>query len=278
MNKIITAFDGLRFSENTLEYAISLAAKGRAEVVGIFLRERTGLGYAVYESLVEQSVPGKSITREIARSDLQATSEAIALFESRCTAAGIPFKVHRDLKDPVRELIHESQFADLLIIDMWETFSYLELNLPGWFLRNILHQAMCPVLVVPKKFRPIKKLTLLYDGSPSSVQAMKMMIYVLPELRKAETTLLYAEEKKTAPELPDGTVAGEWVSDHFPRITYQLIEGGEKEIISRLTKLDPESLVVAGAYHRSKLSMWFSGSMADLLMREINLPVFIAHT
>jgi len=36
-------------------------------------------------------------------------------------------------------------------------------------------------------------------------------------------------------------------------------------------------LVVLGAYRRSEMSRWFKNSMADILMRELNTTLFIAH-
>ena len=112
----------------------------------------------------------------------------------------------------------------------------------------------------------------------SMVLAMKMLIYLLPEWANLETTLLYAGEMEEPVQLPGGNLAREWINDHFPRITYTLIPGREKEILSRLSAMDPSCMVVAGAYHRSRMSMWLSRSMADLLMREISLPLFVAHS
>jgi hypothetical protein len=37
------------------------------------------------------------------------------------------------------------------------------------------------------------------------------------------------------------------------------------------------SLVLPGAYRRTKLSRWFKTSMADTLMKDLKLPLFIAH-
>jgi hypothetical protein len=36
-------------------------------------------------------------------------------------------------------------------------------------------------------------------------------------------------------------------------------------------------LVVLGAYRRSQISRWFKTSMADILMKELETPLFIAH-
>jgi nucleotide-binding universal stress UspA family protein len=37
------------------------------------------------------------------------------------------------------------------------------------------------------------------------------------------------------------------------------------------------AVIVSGAYRRTTVSRWFRQSMADVLMREIKSPLFIAH-
>jgi len=51
----------------------------------------------------------------------------------------------------------------------------------------------------------------------------------------------------------------------------------EIEIVDYLKKEKNSTLVVLGAYRRSMVSRWFRESMADVLMRDLKLPLFIAH-
>jgi hypothetical protein len=278
MKKIIAAFDGLRFSDSTLEYSIYLAKQYDAHIVGVFLRESTRIGYAVYATMVTESTSGKTIFDEIELADRTATEKAITEFEAGCRQAKINFSVHRDKKNALEELLHETIFADLLVIDAWETFSYLETNMPGWFIKNVLHHVHCPVLVVPKKFSPVTNLVLLYDGSPSSVHAIKMFNYILPEMGKLETKLLSAKPDTTSLHLQDNKLIKEWLKKHYKRVTYQVMKGPAKEIATMLKAEKPGGLVITGAYHRSNFSMWFHKSLADLLMKEVKAPLFIAHT
>lgn len=277
MKKIIAAFDSLGFSESTLQYAISLTKQHDAHLVGVFLQESTRIGYAVYATIVKQADSGKSIFDEIDNADKVTINNAITEFESGCRKAKINYSIHKDKKNALEELLHETAFADLLVIDAWETFSYIENNLPGWFIKNVLHDAQCPVLVVPKKFNPIKKLILLYDGRPSSIQAIKMFNYILPEMSNLETKLLSAKKDNSTLHLPDNKLMKEWMKRHYQNVTYQVLKGHEKEIAKILSHEGPDILVIAGAYHRSSLSMWFHKSLADLLLRETNAPVFITH-
>jgi nucleotide-binding universal stress UspA family protein len=277
MKKIIAAFDSLRFSDSTLEYAIYLAKQYDAHIVGVFLRESTRIGYAVYATMVKESASGKTIFDEIEIADQVATEKAITEFETACREAKINFTVHKDKKNALDDLRHESIFADLLVIDAWETFSYIETGLPGWFIKNILHDVHCPVLVVPKNFNPVKKIVLLYDGTPSSVHAIKMFNYILPEMGKLEAELLSAKQDASSMHLPDNKLIKEWMKRHYPKVTYEVMKGDSKEITAVLKAEDPGVLVIAGSYHRSNISMWFHKSLADLLIKEVKAPLFIAH-
>jgi len=70
----------------------------------------------------------------------------------------------------------------------------------------------------------------------------------------------------------------EFMKRHLPKATYSVLKGhAEVEIVNYLKDQNNNSLVVLGAYQRSMVSRWFRTSMADTLMKEIKLPLFIAH-
>jgi hypothetical protein len=278
MRKIIAAFDGLRYSESTTDYALFLAQQAQADLAGVFLTESTRLSYSIYETLVEQSIPGKATVDAITKSDSEVMNESVKAFERSCQAAKISYLVHRDPKNAIKELLHETLFADLLTLDRGETFSYLEGSEPAGFIRQVLHDSKCPVVVVPHKFVPIKKVALLYDGSPSSIFAMKMFNYVLPSMSSLETKLLCAKDALSAQHLPDNKLIKEWMKRHFPNATTKVLRGEEKELVTALTSEGPGLLIVAGVYHRSTVSMWLHKSLADSLINEIDAPVFAAHS
>jgi hypothetical protein len=235
MKKIIAAFDGLRFSESTMQYAIYLAKLCNAHLVAVFLSENTRLSYSLYAAMVKQTFAGSKVLGEIEKSDAITINNSIEAFEANCKNSKINYTLHRDKNNAMDDLIHETLFADLLIIDAWETFSYLEANLPAWFIKNVLHDAQCPVLVVPNQFKPIEKLVFLYDGSPSSILAIKMFNYVLPELSKLDTELLSAKSKTLSMNLPDSKLINEWIKRYSANATYKVMKGGERDIVSVLT-------------------------------------------
>jgi len=277
MKKIIAAFDGLRFSESTLEEAIKMAKQHDAHLVGVFLQEFTARGFVVYEALVGQAGSGKDLFEELEKDDAATCRASIDTFEAACQEASVPYSIHKDRRSARRELLHESVFADLLVIDPNETFSYIEQDIPGWFLRNILHEAHCPVWLVSKKLQVVEKLIFLYDGSPSAMYAIKMFTYLFPAMSAREAMVLSVKSGTLNMHVPDNKLIHEWMKRHYSRAGYKVVQGGEQELIDRCRDQGPEVLVVAGAYERSRVSNWLYPSLADQLMRQLKAPLFITH-
>jgi nucleotide-binding universal stress UspA family protein len=100
----------------------------------------------------------------------------------------------------------------------------------------------------------------------------------MPWLRSKETEVLSVLDPKTTPELQDENLIKEFIQCHYPDAIYTLLSGDpEEEIINYLKTTPKNVLVVLGAYRRSQVSRWFKISMADLLIRNIDMPLFIAH-
>ena len=70
----------------------------------------------------------------------------------------------------------------------------------------------------------------------------------------------------------------EFIKRHFPTAEYHVEKGiAEQTIVGHLVNRSENELVVLGAYQRSELSRLFKTSMADILMKEVDTPLFIAH-
>jgi hypothetical protein len=192
---------------------------------------------------------------------------------------GLNYTVHHDRSIALHELLHESIYADLMIIENKETLMHYEETIPTRFIKDLLSEIQCPVLVVPAKYKPLDKLVLLYDGQPSSVYAIKTFSYLFPELKYLETEVLSVRESGRNRHVPDNRLMKEFMKRHFPQAYYTVLNGyADVEITENLKAQKNNLLVVLGAYKRSRVSRWFRESMADILMAEINFPLFIAHS
>lgn len=278
MKKVIVAFDGLKFSESAKEYAIQIAKQGAVHLVGVFLDDFTYHSYKVYDLIRSEGEHFEPKQRRLEQKDAETRALAAKDFEKACSNAGLQFSLHHDRGIAMQELLHESIYADLLVIDFTETLTHYNEKLPTRFIRDLLADVQCPVLAVPHIYKPIDKLILLYDGEPSSVHAAKMFSYTLCSFKENAVEVVCVNPSKQSLHLPDNRLMKEFMKRHFPRATFTVLQGQpEAQIESYLRNQTDATLVVLGAYDRGMVSRWFRASMADVLMKDMKLPLFIAH-
>ena len=278
VNKIVAAFDGLKYSADTAQYAIELARQTGSFLTGVFLDDFTYSSFRIYE-LIQKNELGEKDIQHYRDRDQQTRDAAAQHFEKACRAASIQHTIHRDKKICLPELLHESVYADLLIIDQKETFTHYEEKLPTRFIRDLLADVQCPVLLVNQSWTPIEKLVFLYDGAPSSVNAVKSFNYLFPLLAAEPALVLSSKGYYGDLHLPDNKLMKEFMKRHYPKAAYEVLKGQpEEEIISRVKKETKGSLIIIGANRRGLVSRWFKKSMADLLMEASLGPIFIAHS
>lgn len=276
MKKIIAAFDGLNYSESTRDYALHYAKQINAHLVGVFMEDVTRHSYSVSEVTHYEGSFDEHVKR-LDKKDKDHQNLSISLFEAQCRDAGISFNIHRDRNVALQELLHESIYADLMIIDRKETMSRHKEMPPTRFIRDLLSDIQCPVLIVPSSFKPVEKTGILYDGEPSSVFAVKMFNYLMNE--DAEKSIeIIAAVKDGDTQLPDKFLIKEFVKQHHPAAEFVILKGEpESGIVNYLLQQKEEMMLVLGAYRRSRMSRVFRPSMADVLMSHLNYPLFIAH-
>jgi hypothetical protein len=245
--------------------------------VGVFLDDYTYHSYKIYELVDGRGYVNEEKMERLQKNDDNARVSAAQKFSKACEDAGVNYNVHHDRNIAIHELLHESVFADLLIIESKETFTHYEERLPTRFVRELLSEVQCPVLVVPKKFIPYDKAVLLYDGQPASIYAIKTFSYLFTGV-DLNVEIVSVKGIKDTLHVPDNQLMKEFMKRHFPKATFKVLRGdAEYEIVKQLKDNNENMLVVLGAYNRGMVSRWFKPSMADILMEELNKPLFIAH-
>lgn len=277
MKKISAVFDGLKFSESTLAYGIKLAQSSKSLLSGVFLES---FRYHSYEPADLIGAHGLSSVKaeHFTEKDKESRLKSAAIFERSCQSAKIDHSINHDPGFALDEIIRESIYSDLLVIYADETLSHLHEHAPTQFIRELLAGTQCPVLVTPRVFREIDQVVLLYDGKPSSVYAIKLFNYLMPWLSIKPTEIISVTGSRDLTALPDEHLVKEFITCHYPNASYTLLNGDpEDELVSYLKNTSKNCLVVVGAYHRSNVSRWFQSSMADRLIKDVDMPLFIAH-
>ena len=278
MKKFLAVFDGYNLSKSTLSYAIQLTQAANAHLVGVFLDELIYRNYNV-EKAIKKPGDYRETIKELDAKDKLKRDEAAKQFQKVCSKARIQFSIHRQKGIALNELKHESMFADLIVINEFETFTRFKQPSPTRFMKDLLADVQCPVLVVPDVYKAVDKIVLLYNGEPSSLYAIKIFSYLFGDFSGIPVEVFVVQENiNAAARVPDNKLMREFIKRHFPKAVYIVVKGIAKEqIAGHLRNHKENELVVLGAYRRNELSRWFKISMADVLMNELDTPLFIAH-
>lgn len=278
MKKFIAAFDSLNFCESTLRYAIFLTRHSNAHLVGVFLEDFTRRSYGFKEIATYEGLDRDRYVEELDQKDREVRKESIETFERACQLAGVNYSIHRDRNVALQEILEESIYSDLLIIGAEETMTNEEEPLPTRFIRDLLIDVQCPVILAPAIYRPVNKLVLLYDGELSSVYAVRSFSYLFDALKELETEVVTVKESDASDLLPHNRLMKEFIKRHYPKAEYVMLKGNaEDEIIRYLQREKTQPMLILGAYRRSRMSRLFRPSMADQLLEHLQLPLYIAH-
>ena len=277
MKKIIAAFDGLKYSTSTCNYALLITRQINAHLVGVFLDDKTHWGYKL-QDVISRKVPTESKIKKLEAADKLTRDTAAKSFERACQKEKLEFTIHHDRNIAVRELQHESVYADLLIVNATETLTVFPEKPPTRFIRDLLGDVQCPVLIVPHNYNPIQRIIFLFNGEPSSMFSIKMFSYLMPQLKHLEIEVLSVNPVNGSLHLHDNKLMKEYMKRHYPAAKYTVLKGlPEIEIVKYLLKQSPGTLVVLGSLRRSAISRMIWECMTDVLMKETELPLFVAY-
>jgi hypothetical protein len=217
--------------------------------------------------------------RALNEKDQLQRDESVYQFQRLCEEANIEYAIHRNNSIALQELQYESMFADLIIINEREKFTIHDDQEPTGFIKEMLADVQCPVIVVPDSFKVLEKIVLLYDGSPSSIHAIKMFNYLFDDWKELPIEIVNVNEGDMLNGYLPGTILMiDFINRSFSNSNYELLKGNaEENILAYLIESKRNELIVLGAYRRNKFSRWLKRSLADVLMKNLDKPLFIAH-
>jgi hypothetical protein len=274
MKKIVIALDGSHFPHGAFEFAKYLNQESDILLAGVFLSPVDYSKLMMYSAAEAGAVmPGWFYTAD----DDKLVLKNIALFEEACTKEGIHYRVHKENNEiAIASLVEETRFADVLLVSSELFYKNIGDVQPNFYLEEVLKKSECPVMLVPEGFTPPVQNVIAYDGSESSVFAMKQFGYLFPGLATQQTVLLSisAAGKET---LPEYSLITELAAGHYPGLRIEMAAMIDRHDFTTWLMEQPLSYVVMGAYSRSMFSEFFKKSFAAGVIKEIKMPVFIAH-
>ncbi len=272
MKKILIPFDGQHFSKGAFDYACQINETQPILLTGVFLPS------VDYTDVMIYYLGGNAGPLYLPSVDTDAESieQNIEQFKELCIKNNIEFRVHTTISGSVSEGIKkETRYADIMILSSESFYSNLGKATQADYLTDTMHKAECPIIVVPEEYTRPQSIILAYDGSKSSVFAIKQFAYLFPELADTNTLVVYASEKEG--KFPDLSYIEELAARHFRDLTFFKLEADPKKYFNTWITDKGAALLVTGAFDRNSVSEFFKRPFAHEIINEHKLPVFIAH-
>lgn len=259
MEKILVPFNSLVYTPVALDFASYLARLTGSGITGLFL---DGAAQAADKDAV-------------AKYD-QLVAETTRLFRDGCEARSVCHSEKRLPGSPAGEVIIESRYADLIVMDATTSMDDTPEETPTVFVRNVLAKAECPSIIAPPHFEQIDEIIFMYNGSRSSVFAARQFAYMFPQLDDRPVSVVEVSNGHTIPER-DRNGMKNWVKEHYSSIGFTTIEGDPDAALLAYLLPRKNALVITGAYGRNALSRFFHRSTAEMLIKIMSHAFFVAH-
>jgi Universal stress protein UspA and related nucleotide-binding proteins len=277
MKKIIAAIDAMHFSEKELLSFQYIARKANGDIKAVFLENIIGQDIYLANAYPEGGgFSYEEIYDEILEEREKRRKENLERFHRYSDNSETKITLQEATGSPVAEVINESRFADLLLINNNTSFAALRNTNPPKFVKDVLAEAQCPVIVMPEKISAVKEILLAYNGSFSSMYAIKQFTQLFPDLSHLPVNVIYVVEKENS-TMPQEKQLKEYLEHHYKNVTYSILTGEPAAEFLALLMHRRECIVTFGAYGRSRLSRFFHNSEAESILRAVNVPLFITH-
>jgi hypothetical protein len=173
-------------------------------------------------------------------------------------------------------MVKETRFADAVVISE-ELFcaDYMSYQ-PNVYMKEVLHGAECPVVVIPEAFNIPERIVVAYDGRKESMVALKQFCCLFPELTELPAEFVYIKNE-AGEELPDQGLLKEYVTAHFNSSGIAKLHFEPHKYFTAWAETKRNIMLIAGSYGRSSVSDLFHSSFAEQVIHEHKIPVFIAH-
>jgi hypothetical protein len=269
MEKIFILIDQKGIDRSALQFACYLAELSRSSLTGLFISEKEK------ESEKARNKPFTGV--EVMHPELKTKlSETKTAFSQVCSNKGIRWSDEGDVIYSIEQIIEQTRFADLLIVGAHTSF-YPDIQVtPTGLIKEILRRSECAVIVAPGEFESVNEVIFAYDGSKSSVYAIKQFTYLFPEFSETKAVFLQVNNSDET-TITEQEKIKEYLKMHYSAVGYHVLHGDASDELMKYMIGKKNIFVVMGAFGRNILLSSFKTSTSELLLKMTSLPVFITH-
>ncbi|ATL48737.1 hypothetical protein COR50_17075 [Chitinophaga caeni] len=269
--------DALHFREEELDYFYKVSQQLDGELTVLFLRDNTGFAIPASNPTAETDVEfvEQMIQKKMSQQQ-EAYIEKCKEFIDACNRKNYKVTLQEVHEWSTETIVYESMFADLLLVNYYTTQVPLHEKGISGFIEDVLINASCPVIITPDEYKPIDEIVFTYNGTKSSMFAIKRWTQIFQNLDEIPIRVIYVEENNSK-EVPGKSFLDKYLSVHFKNVSYMKLEGEPSNAIYSFLAHKVNCMVTFGAFGRSRLSRFFRKSQSEKVIKMLNIPIFVTH-
>ncbi len=276
MFKVILApVDGSEYDVSIGDYAEFIHESWNSEVIALHVVDIIALegpffhdlsGAMGMEPLVNLTGKMKELLEEQGRMILENFCE-------KMKKSGITCQSFLDSGIVSNRIVEKAKLADLIIMGKRGIHSKYERDQIGSTTEGVLRKTPTSLLIVPEKFREIKKPLLAYDGSKVARRAMELAAHFSEKLSLPLGVVTVASPSKADRIMEEVEI---YMKPFSIDVEYIKLEGSPHHEIEQLVKKEGFDMLVLGAVGHHFLIEMIVGSTAMYLLRNLDVPFLVS--
>jgi len=277
IKSILVALDGSEHSQAAARYAIWMAERLQATVVGLhvvddvsiegagsFLHDISGsLGFEPY---LDFSSKMREALHERGRTLLEG-------FLVSCREAGVRADTQLTSGIVANEICEQARTADIVLVGHRGVNEQFSTGLLGGTTESVARKCPKPVLVSPMQFRPITRALLAYDGSQRAAAAMREAAELAAALHLPIGVLHVGKDDGATQKVLDE--ARRYLATYQIETEFLARSGYANEVILDVMAEAAYDLLFIGAYGHSRIIEMVIGSTTEYVLRNCGSPLFL---
>jgi nucleotide-binding universal stress UspA family protein len=172
IRNFLIGLDGSPYSEAAVELAIRWAGPAQATLTGIGVIDEPSIR-ALQTAGARASVARVMQTEERLKDAGSRVDRFLAQFTERCTQAGVPCRVLRQVGAPAERIDAAAEDFDLTLLGRRTYFHFATQSETDDTLLQVLRQSHRPVVAVGAHLPVSRSVMIAYDASPPAVRALE---------------------------------------------------------------------------------------------------------
>jgi nucleotide-binding universal stress UspA family protein len=277
LRTIAVFFDPSPAGEARADYAVKLAFRHRAHLVGIFVAP-FGWDGNPSESFVRGQAAVRDLIERHTASELAATKAASQSFATVSTREDISCEFRCIRSGEANEgAALNALHSDLVIVG-----SPRSGGLPQeWSAESLLLATGVPVLLLPEHWSgtAAEHIVVAWNASREARRAIKDALPLLAAAQSVTVLLVDSHKNARHGEEP-GADVGLYLSRHGVKVTVERIHSNGASVADAILGFagrHTRDLIVVGAYSHARASQMIFGGVTRALLRDATVPLLIAH-